>query len=171
MTLTPAPRCSSTRMGAKNCPRNCTALTSASSPAVRELSPIRRIACQWQGFCDSIVSNAHNSRRGCGPQAPTKPIANNLQKSPTSPRSRGAWRGGNNTSPVIVRMNPHARRDLAILRVNNGHRLRGKFSGEIRREYMCQTRHALPFIYSAPSQSSPYRCAELNWCVHHPNQW
>jgi hypothetical protein len=68
-------------------------------------------------------------------------------------------------------MNPHARRDLAILRVNNGHRLRGKFSGEIRREYMCQTRHALPFIYSAPSQSSPYRCAELNWCVHHPNQW
>jgi hypothetical protein len=25
---------------------------------------------------------------------------------------------------VIVRMNPHARRDLAILRVNNGHRLR-----------------------------------------------
>src|SRR5512132_1222283 len=70
------------------------------------------------------LTSAHNSRRGCVPQAPTKPITNNLQKSPTSPRSRGAWRGGNDASPVIVRMNPHARWDLAILRVNNGHRLR-----------------------------------------------
>ena len=135
-------------------------------------TPLRERQAWWISVHQVHSStNAHNSRRGCRPQAPTKPIANNLQKSPTSPRSRGAWRGGNNTSPVIVRMNPHARRDLAILRVNNGHRLSGKFSGEIRREYMCQTCHALPFIYSAPSQSSPYRCAELNWCVHHPNQW
>jgi hypothetical protein len=98
-------------------------------PVPLELSsrntPLRERQAWWISVHQVHSStSAHNSRRGCGPQAPTRPITNNLQKSPTSPRSRGAWRGGNDTSPVIVRMNPHARRDLAISRVNNGHRLR-----------------------------------------------
>ena len=68
-------------------------------------TPLRERQAWWISVHQVHSStSAHNSRRGCGPQAPTKPITNNLQKSPTSPRSRGAWRGGNDTSPVIVRI-------------------------------------------------------------------
>src|ERR1700686_3582087 len=73
-------------------------------PVPLELSsrntPLRERQAWWISVHQLHSStNAHNSRRGCGPQAPTKPIANKLQKYPPSPTSIGARAGANITPP------------------------------------------------------------------------
>jgi hypothetical protein len=55
--MTPAPRCSSWRMGTRNCHRNCTALTSASqSGRQRNFPHISQECPPMAALCDSVVS-------------------------------------------------------------------------------------------------------------------